>query len=266
VKTVFVFLLVLLFPFTVEISLIRTIPVKADKIYADSFENIYIISGSTLVKYNYRGDKKSVYDSPNRENISMVDIKNPMKILLFFRDQNKIVFADNELSKIGDEIYLENYGVFGDIKLCTAESGGVWVFDDSNDALIKFNTDFKEVFRKNLFEIEIEPEFMTTGKNSLFIRTRNNTVSVFDNLGNFNFKIEKKIPSDFFVKNSNIEYFDKKKNVFSIYNFETGNFTEKLLPDTLNVLNAIQTPSFLIFNDEKNVFISRLNHEKTDKP
>lgn len=247
-----------------DIHILRTIPVKADKIYTDGFNNIYVISENTLIKYNSEGKKINVFDSPDREKISEIDAKNPMKILLFFKNQNKILFLDNQLSKIGDEIYLENKNIFGDVLICSSESGGFWVIDISNNDLLKFDADYKEIFRKNLFEINSEPDYMLAENNSLYIKTKDSLIIIFDNLGNNNYTIEKKIPANFFIKGSNIQHFNNKENSLLTYNYETGDSTRINLSDTLKIRNLIQSSDYLIFNDNDKIYVAQTVNEKTD--
>ncbi len=241
-----------------DLRIITTIPVKADKIYTDNLNNLYVINDASLIKYNLKGDKLFVFDSPYNEKISFADIKDPMKILVVFENQNRIVFLDNKLSKIGDEINLENINLYNDILICESESGGVWITDIANQVLIKYNSDFKEEFRKNLFELNEIPNFMLSGNNSLYIKTIKGNVLVFDNLGNYNFKINKQIFSEFQVSSENLYYFKKKENIFVSFNINTGDSASIKLPDSLSIKTAVYSSRYLFFNDKKNVYVSEI--------
>ena len=254
--------------FTSLISDVRihiVIPVEADKIYIDDFENLYVVAGSSLIKYNSEGDKLFVFDSPYNEKISTVNVKNPMKILVFFENQNKLLFLDNKLSLIGDEIYLENKNLYYDVLVSESESGGIWTVDISNRILIKFNSEFTEEFRKDLFEMNKDPNYLFSDNNNLYIKTIKGTVYVYDNLGNYNFKLNKKIYSDFRPDKKTIQYFNKKNQSLVSYNIETEDSTVLKMPDTVSVQNAIQSSHYLYFNDMKKVYVSELINERKDK-
>lgn len=248
-----------------DLQIKTIIPVKASKIYVDNFDNLYLVSGNSLMKYNSDGKELFVFDSPYDGKMSFVDLKNPMKILVFFGNRNKIIFLNNQLSIIGDEILLENINVFGEALVCGTESGGVWIVDIANKILIKYNSDFKEIFRKDLFEISGTPEYMIAEDNSLFIKTKNNIISVYDNLGNYNFKIEKKNVSEFSINGTNLQFFNQKTNALTSYNFETGDSLLINLPDTIKINNAIQSPHYVYFNDKNKVYISEIVNEKINK-
>ncbi len=241
------------------------IPVKADKIYIDDFDDLYILSGSSLMKFTSDGKQLFSFDSSYSEDISLIDIKNPMKILIFYKNQNKLLFLDNKLSLIGNEIYLENINIYGNVLTCSAENGGVWILDVSGHQLLKYDADFKIVLQKDLFEIKEIPDYIISGNNSLYIKTDKNFVYVFDNLGNFNFKIEKNITSEFKVQEPVLNYFNKNKKVLVSYNIKTGNSLLKHFPDTLNIQDAVKSSDYLIFNDEAKVYVSEIINEKTDK-
>ncbi len=264
-KTVICLVFILFLNFFSDLHIITTVPVKADKIYADEFDNLYLISGNSLIKYNSEGKKLFVYDSSYGEKISSVDISDPLKILIFFKDQNRIVFTDNKLSPTGNEIYLENKNIFGNVLICKTESGGIWIFDTSNRMLIKYDSDFKEIFRKSLFEINTMPNYMIAEGNLLYLKTENNFVFVYDNLGNFDFTINRKITSDFFTKGKIIQYFNKKEKSLISYNFETGDSVFIRFPDSLSVQNAVQSSHYLYFNDKSNVYVSKIVNERKDK-
>ena len=121
-----------------------------------SFDNLYIISGSSLIKFTSDGKQLFSFDSSYSEIISLIDVKNPMKILVFYNNQNKLLFLDNKLSLIGDEIYLENKNIYGNVLICSSEDGGVWILNVSGHQLLKYDADFKTVLQKDLFEITEE--------------------------------------------------------------------------------------------------------------
>jgi len=249
-----------------DIHIITRIQVKADKIYVDNFDNLYVISGNSLIKYNLKGETLFVFDSPFNENISFADVKNPMKILVYFENQNQFVFLDNKLSLIGDEINLESENLYNDLLICESESGGFWLTDVSNKILIKYSANFKEEFRKNLFELNEIPDFLLSNDKFLFLKTTKGNVFVYDNFGNYNYKIHKKIYSKFQVYSDMIHYFNKKDNTFVSYNINTGDSATIKFSDTLSVQNAVYSPRYLFFNDDRNVYVSEFINERKDKP
>jgi len=242
-----------------DLKIHSVIDIKAEQIYSDTFDNVYIISGNQFIKYNSNGKRTALYDSRLNEKISFADVSDPMKILLFFKDQNVIRFVDNNLSPAGNEIYPENKSVYGDVSICVSNTGGFWLTDNTSDKLIKFNFFAKREFEKDLFTLKGNPEFIISNNKALFIKTDNNDTFVFDNLGNFNFKLNKKIPSDFSVEGNTMRYFNKKEQIFVSYNIETEDSSYIKLPADISVLNAIQSTHYLIFNDSKKVYFSEIH-------
>ncbi len=265
-KTGISFLIFFFIRLVYNISIISSFDAKADRIYTDAFEDIYVLSGSSLTKYDFKGRKQCVYNSSNEENISQIDCKNTMKILLFFENRNSIRFLDNQLAEIGDEILLQEKNIYGNVLVCSSESGGVWVFDKSEKTLIKFDAGFRELFRKNLFDADFDAEYMKAENNMLFIKQANKGISVFDNIRNFNFVIEKNIVGDFSVNNSQIQFFDKAQNVFSLYDYETDEQNDIPLPSSIDIKDVRQVASFAVFFDAEKIYISKIVSEKINKP
>ncbi len=249
-----------------DLHIKTVIPVRADKIYVDNFENIFVISGSTLIKYNSEGLRLSSYTDSYNESISLIDIKNPLKLLVYFENQNRIIFLDNNLNPVGHELLLETKSLFGNILVCSAENGGIWIFDSSENTIIKYDSSFREIFRKVIFEINGTPDFLTTGNNLLYLKTVAGTVYVYDNLGNFDYKINKKIVTDFFATNNLLHYFNAETNSFVSYNPELNDSLLIALPDSVNTLNVVKSSHYLIFNDKTHVYISKIVNEKINTP
>ncbi len=245
-----------------DIKLKHTVDIKADKIYTDEFRNLYVISGSSFFKLNSEGKKLYEYDNNFREKISFADVKNSLRILIFYEETNKIVFLDNKLSVTGNTFNLENKDIFGKCLVAVAETGDFWVLDISNNTLIKFNSAFKDIFKKELFEISGTPDFMTTGNNTVYIKTTEGYVYVYDNLGNFYFKPEKKIMSDFQTDNNSLLYLNKQEKIFVSYKPESEDSACIKLPDTVNVSLAVKSSDRLFFSDKMKVYIAEINERK----
>ncbi len=252
--------------FTADDLLFKTvIPVKADKIFIDSDNNVYIISDNKFYKYNEEGKELSFYDSPVNEKITDANVTNPMKIMLYYKAENKILFLDNTLSEIGDEIQLDRKGFYGNLLISVSENGNIWIVDKTDFSLHKFNSDLKLLFSSVMFEVEDELNFFAVSGNRLYTETVTGDVFVNDDFGNFLFKIKKSIQGNFTVQNNLLTYYEDSTKQLISYNLYTENEKKIQLPDSINILNAVKRNNSVIIRDSANVYFYKIVNEKTDK-
>ncbi len=117
---------------------------KADRfIGADDFENYYYIQGNSLFKktptdtYSYMNTQLGAIHS--------VDIRNPLKILVFYRDFNTVLFLDNRLNELSDRINLNeaNYGknaYFASV----SSNNNLWIYSLDDNVLTLWNYENKQ--------------------------------------------------------------------------------------------------------------------------
>ena len=75
---------------------IRTTPIDATTfIGVDSFQNVYTLKGNAFYKNNQEN-----YQNLNLGEIFSIDIRNPFKIVLFYKNFNTVILLDNRLNEI----------------------------------------------------------------------------------------------------------------------------------------------------------------------
>ena len=145
---VFILFSVVLYPAEaqeeISVKLLDSISLNADNfIGVDDFENYYYTKGNTL--YKQTSDQTYVYTNTSLGVITTVDITNPLKILLFYRDFNTIVILDNRLNELTDRINLSNvpygkYAAFATI----ASNNNLWLFSLDDAILTLWNYEIQE--------------------------------------------------------------------------------------------------------------------------
>ena len=74
------------------------IKTKLDYFKVDNIGNLYTVNGEELLKYLPSGKFFTRYSNLKLGNISSVDATNPLKLFLYYRDFQQIVFLDDQLS------------------------------------------------------------------------------------------------------------------------------------------------------------------------
>ena len=114
----------------------------------DQYGFIYDIEKDNLIKYDSQGNELYNYSNKLLGEITQIDISNPLRPLLFYKDQGIILALDNTLSQQKSQISLNELGLYQ--TNCISNSNfdnGIWLYDLDVNEIIKINyfskVDFK---------------------------------------------------------------------------------------------------------------------------
>jgi hypothetical protein len=125
-------------------------------------------------------------------NIYSIDVKNPMRPLLFYRDIQKLVITDNTLSEQKQSVIsFQELGMYQ--ITCIASSridNGIWLYDREMFQIIKVNQHFQRVIETgNLMQIlslnDFEPIKMIEANGFLYVQCTAIGILVFDIYGTY---------------------------------------------------------------------------------
>lgn len=107
----------------------------------DNLGYLYFVNGNTLTKMD--GDFKTVaiYDNKKNGAISDIDVSDPFRVLVFYRDFNKLIFLDNELTELRDPILLDDLQIYNVDAVCSSTQGSFKLFDSQNCFIVSFDKD-----------------------------------------------------------------------------------------------------------------------------
>lgn len=208
----------------------------APEVKIDGLGNIYVITDMEISKYNTSGVFQKRYSTKRYGNIDFVDVSNPLKIIVYYRDFQQIVFLDNQLTVSSTAISLENMGYEQSSLVCSSSNNSIWLYEKQNNSLCRFSSDSKLLVKtgnlKTLLGIDINPDFMVEQNGYLYLNAGNNEgILLFDIYGTFYKAIAINGVKQFSVINENIFYF--KNNTLHQYQPTTFNTIEKPFNDTL---------------------------------
>src|SRR5919112_2019992 len=85
---------------TLKISLVKTLSGNITDFTTDNLGNIYIINAAShLKKFNDKGDSvSSINDVRRYGKISSIDVTNPLKILVYYKEFARLVVLDRLLN------------------------------------------------------------------------------------------------------------------------------------------------------------------------
>lgn len=106
----------------------------------DNLNNIYTANSRNQVKkFNANGDSVAVYNDVRKfGRTSLIDVSNPLKILLYYRDFATVVVLDRFLNVV-NVIDLRKLGIFQARAIGQSYDNKIWVYDDLENKLKKIN-------------------------------------------------------------------------------------------------------------------------------
>lgn len=217
-----------------EFIFVGRIPAKPSFFTTDNLGNCYIIQNDLLEKFDNKGNLLKTYSNKSFGKISFVDVSNPLKLMLFYRDFLQIIFLDNMLAQNGIAISLDNMGFQQIHQVCSATNNGLWVYNQQNFELIRFDQNLQKTQQtgniSQLLSIELEPDFISEYNNFVYLNNPKTGILVFDIYGTYYKTIPIKCQSNFQIKDHSIFYFSDQK--FKSYNMKTLEETSFSLPDS----------------------------------
>ncbi len=216
---------------------------KSDFIDADLQGNIYIVNKTNLLKYNTNGQLLYKYSNNILGNISSIDVSNPLRILVFFKESNNIVYLNKQLSEINSPIQIEQITNVQAELVTSSISQGFWSYEKWSETLSLFTTQGNSKVSVNIVNYinDNSALFLSQHNGQIYLQTNNNLL-IFDEFGNF-IKLENITTSNKINITNKYYIYYKTPNLY--FTDRTTLKTEhKELPP--NVLNAIPYKDKLI--------------------
>jgi hypothetical protein len=110
----------------------------------DNLDNMYLLTGrNQLKKLDANGDSVAIFNDVKKfGQASLIDVSNPLKILLYYKDFATVVVLDRFLN-IRNSIDLRKQGIFQVKAIGQSYDNKIWVYDEVENKLKKIDEDGK---------------------------------------------------------------------------------------------------------------------------
>lgn len=235
------------------------IQVQCEFFATDQFKNVYSINNNQLTKHSLSDNTTSTFSSKLNGVIHSVDVSDPFRLLVFYKDFNRIVFLDNKLSELRSNIRLTDLGYFHVVAAAASARGGFWIYDQGVSQLVFIDKSLQvgqvSSTLSDLFDnsVEYKKTSIIEKNDFVYLGIPNQGIFQFDAYATF----IKKFPiidfADFQVVGQNIIYLcDGKLKVYNTENFQTD---EKILPvDNIKDCRVEGSELFLLLNDRISIY------------
>lgn len=213
---------------------------KANFLAADNFGSFYSAANNRVLKFSSEGKYLFPYEEFKYGKIGMIDVTNPMKILVYYPDFQTVITLDKFLSPLSTykffDLGYQNVAAVG-----SSTDGKLWFYDNVDFKLKKIDETGK-IFRESqplnlLIEETPSPNFILERDNAVYINDPLIGILVFDFFGGYKKTIPLKGLKRFQVLQQQIVYFEE--NELKSYNTVTFDSKSLLLPDTTSVAHAV---------------------------
>ncbi|MEY2918081.1 MAG: hypothetical protein RIS73_1795 [Bacteroidota bacterium] len=228
----------------------------------DNLDNIYLITASNqLKKINGNGDSVGVFNDVKRYgSVSSIDVTNPLKILLYYKNFATVVVLDRFLN-IRNSINFRKKNIFSVQSIATSYDNNIWLFDeqdykikkiDDEGNLLQESTDFRM-----LFDTVPSPTQLTDKENFIYLYDTEKGFYIFDYYSSFKNRLPFLGWTNVAVSEKNMYGFGNNK----LYSYELNSLTLKTyqLPAFFGKYTAIKAVNGKIYLLKKEgIYIFRI--------
>lgn len=174
--------------------LLRTYHGSIAAIAVDNLDNIYLVTTTDrLKKLNAAGDSIGVYNDVKRfGKLYSIDVSNPLKLLLYYKDFSTVVVLDRLLS-LRSALNLRQHQIIQTSAVGLSYDNNIWLFDEYENRLKKIDEEGNILLQTDdfrmLFPSSITPRQIIDQNNTVYLYDPTNGLYLFDHYGTFRKKI-----------------------------------------------------------------------------
>ncbi len=132
---------------------------QIDEVNVDRYGYMYEISYDNLFKKNHENKIVYSYSNKNLGEISQLDVSNPLRPLLLYKDLGIISVLDNTLSQQEKNIDLNSLSLYQINSIANSNfDNGIWLFDIDINEIIKIDVHSNIIYRSGNLSV-ILPRF-----------------------------------------------------------------------------------------------------------
>lgn len=155
----------------------------------DQTGSYYEIYSNQIIKIGKNGQRQFTYSNNILGEISSVDVSNPMKIIVFFKDFSKVVVLDNTLTEQGGVLDLNEVSLEETSLVCSSYNNGVWYYNpikfqltriENSINIINTSANISTLLNKN-----IQPNFIVEFNNKVYLNDPTQGILIFDVYGTY---------------------------------------------------------------------------------
>lgn len=217
----------------------KTYPGDVVDFSIDALGNIFILyQNGQLKKLNPNGDSLAVFNDVRRYGrLFSIDVTNPLKILLYYKDFSTIVILDRLLNSRAT-IDLRKLNLYQVKAIGQAYDNNIWIFDEFESKLKRISDEGKLLDQSTDFRLIFDsvpsPQYIIDQDKQLYLYDSLKGVFIFDYYGAFKSRVPFTGWTDFSVINKIL--FGRDKTY--LFKYEPGTFDLQRYPMPASMMNS----------------------------
>jgi len=219
----------------------KTIRGSYTNFYSDNFGNVFLVSKTNQVKkLNQNLDSIGVFNDMRRYgNIYLLDVSNPLKIIVYYRDFTTALVLDRFL-KLLNTVDLRRYGILQAKAVAQSYDNNYWVFDELDNTIKKIDDNVNVLLHsadfRILFPEPYNPSYVIDEDGLLYLYDEKRGWLLFDYYGAYKQHIDLLNWKDVQVIRGNL----LGRDSLFFYSSGTKSLTDLKLSSEINFSNAIK--------------------------
>jgi hypothetical protein len=230
--------------------------------YIDNLNNIYLLTkDNQFKKLNNKDDSVAVSNALKKYgDIYSVDVSNPLKIVVYYKDFSSIIILDRFLST-RNIIDLRRYGILQAQAVAQSYDNNYWVFDAVENKLKKVDDNGNNLLQtpdfRTIFNEGFSPEEIIDNNGFVYLYDAKKGWMIFDYYGAFKQNIPQPNLKNVQVIKNDLYGFDSAQN---IHRYNTQTFKETIYHFNTKITGVIKfqlnrNNLFVLANDGLYVFL-----------
>jgi len=208
--------------------------VLQNQLFVDELQQLYTLErNNTLIKFDKEGKQLFEYSDNTLGAINVLDVSNPLQILVFHKDFQTLKIFDRTLT-LNTQIDLNRLNLFEVKAVASANDNRVWVFDELNQELLKINKVGQVQGRNNDLRLRLEsnatPYRMIEFQNTVYMFDKKHGILIFNAFGEYVSQRTFPHGDSFTYLQGNL--FFKTEEGLNIYDLKEGGIIMQALPES----------------------------------
>jgi len=171
------------------------IPGNYTNFYIDNLNNIYLINSDNQVKkLDDKYDSAGVFNDVRRYgDIYSVDVSNPLKIIVYYKDFSTILVLDRFFNTL-NTIDLRKYGILQAKAVAQSYDNNYWLFDELDSKIKKLDDNGNVLLESSdfriLFSEQYDPSRIIDNDGMLYLYDIKNGWLIFDYYGGLKQRVQ----------------------------------------------------------------------------
>ncbi|CAN5865937.1 hypothetical protein BH11BAC4_BH11BAC4_02510 [soil metagenome] len=235
---------------------VKAIPGNYIALNVDILDNLYLItSNNQLKKINSNGDSVAAFNDVKKYgNPSLLDVNNPLKVLLYYKNYATVVVLDRLLTQ-RNSINFRKQSIFSVQAIATSYDNNIWVFDEQDLKLKKIDETGKllqeSADMRQLVDSVPSPQLIIDSDNLVYLYDEQKGFYIFDYYGALKNRLTFLNWTDIAISHNKIMGFSNNK-LYS-YELRSLNLKSYTLPAFFKDYNAIKAVNGKVYLLKKDV-------------